>query len=101
VSEHGEVDLAIAVHVKGVGAGHSGEVGLVAGLSAELESTSGGSDVAKERGRVVPSGEVEVGAVVGVAVEDCHSTADEEVELSVVDVFDAGAARLFDEARGW
>ena len=90
--------MAVAVHVERVCPGDVGQVRDRVGPGAEAQRAAGRALVAVERRRLGAAGEVEVGTRVVVAVERRHAAADEERELTVVAVLDAGGRRLLDEA---
>ncbi len=89
----------VAVDVERVGTGDRRQVGDRRRLPCEAERTAHRALVAVQRGRLAPAGEEQFGATVVVTVERRHSPADEELELAVVGVVDAGRGRLVDEPR--
>ena len=95
--EHGQVDPAVAVDVERVGAGHLGQVRRRVRQDGEPQRAARRAVVVVQGRRVRAAGEVELGAPVVVAVEDGDAAADEERELAVVGVLDAGGGRLLHE----
>ena len=97
-AQHDEVGVAVTVHVERVCPGDVGQVRDGVGPGTEAQRAAGRALVAVERCRLGAPGEVEVGTRVVVAVERRHPAADEEGELPVVAVLDAGGRRLLHEA---
>jgi len=91
--------VAVAVDVQRVGTGHLGEVGGRVGDVRELEGAPNGAVVVEQGGRVGAAGQVDIGEAVVVAVEDGDASADEEQEVAVVAVLDAGGGRFLDQLR--
>jgi hypothetical protein len=99
-AEDGEVDVSIAVDVERVGACDRRQVGDRRRPLYEAQRAAHRALVAVQRGRLAPTGEEQFGAPVVIAIEHRHTAADEELELPVVGVVDAGRGRLVHEQRG-
>ena len=99
-AEDDEVDLAVAVDVDRVGAGHGGQVGDGRRERGEAQGPADRAVVVVERRRLGAAGEEELVTTVAVAVERGHAAAHEVLELAVVAVVDAGGRRVVDEVGG-
>ena len=88
-SEHGQIDVLVAVDIERVGPGHPGEI---AGRPVQqLPETKVAPDlavVAIEPARVLTPRQIQVRATVLVTVEHRYTATDEVLELAVVDVVD-------------
>ena len=96
--EDGEVDEPVAVDVERVGGSDVGEVGGGVREAREAERASGRTVVAEEGRPVAAAGDEDVGAPVGIAVEDGDAAAGVEGDAAAVRVVEAGRRRLLDEA---
>jgi hypothetical protein len=96
-SKHGQVHLAVAVDVDGIGALDAGEVGRPVGQLRERQVAAHSAVVAVQGRGVGAAGQVNVGAAVVVAVEHGHSAADVVAGVAVIRMVQAGARRLVDE----
>jgi hypothetical protein len=98
-AQDGQVDLAIAIDVEGVGAVDVREVRDWVLDPLEPERGADRAVVPVQRRRIGPSRHEHVGPAVGIAVEHGDATSDRGREVAVVDVIDAGLQALLHEVR--
>ena len=94
-----EVDMAIAIDVDRVGAGHRPQIRRGVRDALEAQRAGDPARVPEQRGRRVAAGEEQIGHPVGIAVERGHAATHDERELPGVGVADPGAERVIDEPR--
>ena len=97
--EDHQVHDVVAVDVDRVCPGDERQVGGPSFDAGERECASDRAPVAIQARGLGAPGEVQVGPAVGIAVEDGHAAADEELPLALVAVVDAVCGGFLDEAR--
>ena len=98
-AQHGQVGDCVAIDIERVRTGYVGQVGHRIVDRREPEAPADLAFVAREERGPGAAGEVQVRAVIVVAIEHGNATADEPLVLSAKRVVDPGRRCLLDEAR--
>ena len=98
-AQDGQVGHRVAIDIQRVRAGHVGQVRCRIVDRREPEAPADRACVASEERGAVAAGEVQVGAVIVVAIEHRDATADEPAVFAAKRVVDAGRRCLLDEPR--